>query len=225
MSWEKFSLNRQTVRAATNPLDVCTLVSIYPKPIVSDKPTLFPGKWRLEAGTYDEPSVLKVGPSSWWKDVGLDQPLLEIPVSAINIAASIINDYINGILECDMDTCKPGVFFVEGNLTAKEVKEKRKSELDLAAAKQRNWYESLVRLADIQWARTNGNPLSIADEMRIACTAIGASREWMSIQESAELVRCKACTNLVNKAALICPNCKVVLDAKRFEAAGMKFAS
>src|SRR6185369_6433308 len=171
MSWEKFSLNRQTVRAATNPLDVCTLVSIYPKPIVSDKPTLFPGKWRLEAGTYDEPSVLKVGPSSWWKDVGLDQPLLEIPVSAINIAASIINDYINGILECDMDTCKPGVFFVEGNLTAKEVKEKRKSELDLAAAKQRNWYESLVRLADIQWARTNGNPLSIADEMRIACTA------------------------------------------------------
>ena len=55
---------RRTVRATPNPMDKSTVVSIYPKELNEIKPTIMPGRFRLEPGTYEKPSILVVGSSS-----------------------------------------------------------------------------------------------------------------------------------------------------------------
>src|ERR1700682_3034442 len=80
---------RRLIRTSKNPLDKCTIVSIFPKAIDEVKHTIEPGKFHIAAGTFEEPAILVVGSSSWWKDIDVDQPMLEIPVSSIQIADSI----------------------------------------------------------------------------------------------------------------------------------------
>ena len=109
--------NRRTIRAPVNPLDKSTVVSILPKPISERKATIQPGTFELPPGSFDKPSILVVGPSSWWREVDEGQPLLEIPVASVIIADSIVKDYCNGLLACDMGDRMPGLFYLPGIFT------------------------------------------------------------------------------------------------------------
>src|SRR5258708_3066693 len=95
--------------------------------------------YKLRFITYENPSLLVVGSSSWWKELDLDQPLLEITNSSIQIADSIVKDYCNGILACDMDSRMPGLFFLMGDVKLPIIKDKYKDKLEAARAKQKNW--------------------------------------------------------------------------------------
>src|SRR5437016_14202483 len=96
-------------RSMKSPIDKCTIVSILPKPIDEFKWTIDPGKFHIDPGTFENPSILVIGGSSWWKELFNDQPSIEFPISSVNIADSIIRDYCNGVLGCDMDGCIPGL--------------------------------------------------------------------------------------------------------------------
>src|SRR5258708_2992817 len=115
---------RRTIAAPVNPLDKCTIVSIYPREIRETKPTIQPGKFHILAGSIKKPSILIVGPSSWWKEIDEEQPLLEIPNSSIQVADSIVKDYCNGLLGCNMGESMPGIFWVPGAWNLTQVKEK-----------------------------------------------------------------------------------------------------
>ncbi len=84
--------NRRIVRSVQNPMDRCTIISILPKAISEVKYTIEPGLFNIPPGTPEKPSTLVVGPSSWWKMIDSDQPMVEIPVSSISIADSVIKD-------------------------------------------------------------------------------------------------------------------------------------
>ena len=211
---------RRTIRGPINPMDKATVVSVYPKPINERKCTIQPGEFRLQPGSLQNPQILVVGPSSWWRDIDEDQPLLEIPVGAIQIAESIVNDYCNGILACDMSENMPGLFYIPGakmdmkgnvNLdeTLKWVKTEYKSALENADRKQKNWYSLLVRMADSLWARSNGNPLAIGDDMRMAARELNLTqvKDWMKDFQMVDMVRCKACGSLKNPQYPICASC------------------
>lgn len=212
-------------RTPVNPLDKSTIVSIFPKPIREIKPTLEPSRWELLPGSIESPSSIIVGPSSWWKDVGEEQPLLEIPVSSVQIAESIVNDYCNGYLGCDMDSAMPGLFYIPGAVQPQELKSpKYKPLFERALARQRNWYSIQVKLADAFWARTNGNPLAISDDMRLAARELGTrDKDWMKDTERVAMERCPACGTFINPGFPICANCKVVLNSERVKALGLKF--
>src|SRR6266576_4523463 len=90
--------NRKLIRAMKNPMDKCTIVSIFPKVIDEVKYTIEPGRFHIEPGTFEKPSILVVGSSSWWREIDVEQPMLEIPNSSIQIAESVIKDYCNGLL-------------------------------------------------------------------------------------------------------------------------------
>lgn len=220
------SNRRKTVRAPVNPFDKATVVSILPKPIREVKPTIQPGIFEIEKASYANPVVLNVGPSSWWREIDEEQPLIEIPVSAVSIADSIVRDYCNGILACDMGDLMPGLFWLPGSLTLKEVREKFTSQLEEANKKQRNWFGALVKMGDVLWARSQGNPLSISEDMKMAAQELGMTeKEWLKNFEHMTMVRCKACGNMNRDDIVICPNCKVVLNPEQFAKLGMKFAS
>ena len=228
---------RRTIRGPINPLDKATVVSICPKILHDKKYTLSPGEFVLEGGTLDKPSVLVVGPSSWWRDIDEEQPILEIPVSAITIAQSIVQDYCNGMVGCDMDSSRPGWFYVLGckftpkgevdkEATINWIKTDFKTELEQAAARQKNWYSVLVKMGDSLWARSNGNPLVLSDDMRLAARELGiqATKDWMKDFLAIEMVRCKACGQLRNPAYPVCATCKNV-DLSHPGAKDLKFAS
>jgi|SRR5882672_559813 len=219
-------LKRRTIRAPVNPMDKCTVVSIYPKHIPPEtKPTIQPGVFQIPYGTYEHPGILVVGPSSWWKELDENQPLLEIPQSSIQVADSIVKDWANGIYGCDMGEQMPGLFYLPGEWTVIKIKMEKQAELQEANRKQRNWFQFLVNSADSSWARTNGSPLSISDDMRMAARELNLiQKEWLRDAEIVDLVRCKACGALKNPAYPICPNCKSIDDPAKAKTLGLTFA-
>lgn len=214
---------RRLIRAAKNPLDKCTLVSIYPKDIEEYKPTIEPGRFCISAGTYDNPSTLIVGSSSWWKDTDADQPMLEMQRSSIEIVNSIITDYSNSMLGFSGDSM-PGLFFILGEHDVKDIKTNYKKKLDETKAKQDNWFRILVKLADSLWSRTNQNPLAIWEDMRLAARSLNLNdKAWLKDYQIAELVRCMACGGLKDPKYPVCPSCKNV-DMSHPSAKDLKFS-
>lgn len=218
---------RRTIPGPVNPLDKSTVISIFPKEIRESKPTLMPGYWELSPGSYEHPSTVIVGPSSWWKDVGDDQPLIEIPVSSVQIADSIVRDYCNGYLGCDMAENMPGLFFIPGALNLVQIRKDYAPLLEKAKQKQTNFYRNLVKMADAFWSRSNGNPLAISDDMRLAARELQVQgRDWMAdfqhIQEN--IVRCIACGQMRNSEFPVCPHCKAIVDKEKAKALGITFA-
>lgn len=215
---------RRTIRGPVNPLDKTSIVSIYPAEIVETKPTISPGRFVIPAGSYDKPSITIFGPSSWWREIDIEQPLLEIPVSSIQVADSIIKDWCNGILGCDMAVAMPGLFYIPGEQTLDTVKKNFKHELDAANVRQRNWYSALVKLADALWARSNGNPLAINDNMRVAAKEMNLTKDWLKDFTMVDTVRCKACGALLNPMFPVCPTCKAINDPAKAKELGLTFA-
>lgn len=220
------ALNRRTIRGPVNPLDKSTIVSIYPKEIDEVKHTIQPGRFIIQPGTPKNPTILVVGPSSWWREIDETQPLLEIPVSSIQVADSVVKDYCNGIFGCNMDNAMPGLFYVPGNYGIKEIKEMFSKELDRARVRQENFWSQLIKIADSLWARSNGNPLAISDDMRLAARELNLqeSKDWMKDFKMMEMARCFACGSLKNPQYPICATCRVI-DPNHPLAKEIKFAT
>jgi len=217
--------NRRAIRAPVNPLDKSTVVSILPKSIYEKKITIQPGTFEIPPGTFESPSVLVVGSSSWWREIDENQPLLEIPLSSVQIADSIVRDYCNGLLGCNMYDLMPGIFYIPGDYTAERVKKEQTLLLNKANENQRKWYMELVRIADILWSRTNGNPLSISNDARLACRELNiTNKPWLGDLQTAELVRCIACGSLRNANFPICQTCKAVADPELARKLNLEFA-
>ena len=218
-------MNRRTIRAAINPMDRSTVVSILPKHVNERKLTIHPGFFDIEPGTFEKPSVLVVGPSSWWREVDENQPLLEIVVSSIQVADSICRDYANGLLAANMGDQMPGLFYVPGEYTVEDFKKKHMGLLVAAKEKQTKWFKELVRIADILWSRSNGNPLSISDDARLACKELNITgKPWLGDIQAAELVRCVACGSLRNQSFPICQTCKAIADPELAKKLNLTFA-
>lgn len=205
---------RRTIRAPVNPMDKATIVSIFPKDIKEIKPTIQPGYFFIPAGSIEKPTILVVGPSSWWREIDEEQPLLEIPNSAIQIADSVVKDYANGLLGCSMGVAQPGLFYVPGEYDLKGIKANFMGMLIKAQNQQKAYWEALIRLADSLWARTNGNPLCIAEDMRVAAKELNITnnKDWMKDFTSMSMTRCPACGTMINPGFPVCSNCHHIID-------------
>jgi hypothetical protein len=210
-------------RSMKSPMDKCTVVSILPLEITEVKVTIDPGKFHIKKGTYEDPAVLVVGGSSYWREIISTEQLIEIPVSSVAVAESIIRDYCNGLPGCDMNESVPGLFFVLGEENLLSVKTKFKEQLAKAKIKQGNWYFNLVNQADALWARSNGNPLAIADLMRLAARELHMEdKPWLRDFQMIKMVPCPACGSLKNPAFPVCAVCRNV-DQSHSGAKDLKF--
>lgn len=201
-------LNRRAIRGPVNPLDKSTVISIYPKPIVFRNCTLQPGRWELAAGSIEHPAFMTIGPSSWFKDVGPDEPLIEIVQSSVQIGESLVRDYVNGMFAVSPGVAEPGLFFIPGEINEDKLRGEYKNLLTAALARQMAYYRTLVKFADSLWARSNGNPLAINDEMRLAGKTLGShDRDWMKDHANVGMVPCFACGEFKHPEYAICKAC------------------
>ena len=215
---------RRTIRAPVNPIDKCTVVSIFSKHIDEKKPTIEPGRFIIKSGTYEMPSLLVVGSSSWWKEIDEHQPLLEIPNSSIQVADSIVKDYCNGFFGCNMSDAMPGLFWLPGEINLITLRAKHKAELDVAKFKQDNFFKNIVKLTDALWARTNGNPLVVSDEARLAARTLQLEdKAWMKDSIKFDQQNCPACGFMRNPAYPVCSNCHNVIDKEKARELGIAF--
>lgn len=206
---------RRMQRAPLNPLDKCTIVSIFPKRISEDKVTLQPSQYVIEPGRPNKPSILVVTSACWWRELDEKQPLLEIPVYSTQVAESIVRDYCIGLYGVIWPEVKPGLFYVPGEFTVEQLlEEKRYKGLFLKAEQQqKNWYLNLVRITDALWSRSNGNPLSVSDDARLAARELDLkNKDWMQDVHAADLIRCVNCGSPRNPEYPTCPTCHVMVD-------------
>lgn len=220
----EFTTQRPIARAIVNPLDKSTIVSIYPKDWDDVKETITPREFQVKGGTFDEPGLTIIKGAVYTRDDDADKPLQEIPVSSIQVCESLIRDYCVGLLGATVGSAQPGMFFVPGEITVKDVKTKFTADLVKAKERQDKWFENLVMIADSLWARGNQNPLMIWDEMRLAARTLGVTREWLSNYTPQELVKCFACGSMRNPLYPICPSCKNV-DMTHERAKDIKIAA
>lgn len=222
-------LNRMPV----NPMDKSTIVSIIPKIITEWKPTLFPGRFIIPAAKPGDFELFIVEPSAWYLNSIDDAvPPTEIPVSSVELAASIVRDYCNGILLCDMDERMPGLFWIPGEYHKKNINnytsEGGKSFqilLDEARRKQKNWYMALVQSTDALWAE-RPNPRVVSDDAKLAAEFLQLKdKPWMVDFKTSEMVNCKACGELVNPAFPVCKHCHAILDPARAKQLDIQFAA
>ena len=220
------NMHRRIIRAPINPIDKSTIVSVFPRELDEKKWTIQPGRFVVPAGTPEKPGILVVGPSSWWREIDEDQPLLEIPVSSIQVADSVVKDYVNGVFGFNGDAAGPGLFYIPGTVTVEQIKTEYKGAFEKAIAKQKNWYTLLLKAADSLWARSNGNPLAISDDMRLAAKELGvqATKDWMKDFQMVEMVRCAACGALKNPEFPVCASCRNV-DMNHPASKNLKFAA
>jgi hypothetical protein len=223
-------------KAPINPLDKCTIVSVWPKPIKETKPMIHPSVWQMPAvevgKVYTDYEISVIGPASWWKEMEPNQPWLEIVTNSLDMAKAWIGDYCK-MLGVDGEKM-PGLFWVPGKfskLTVKSYKNEDTGEtfeslITKARTMQDNFFKELVRIADIGWARSNGNPLAISDDARLGAELLGTSNKkaWMQDFKAYELINCKACGHMVNPMYPICSNCKAIVNEARAKELNIKFA-
>jgi hypothetical protein len=124
-----------------------------------------------------------------------------------------------------MGDMMPGLFYLPGEYTVNKLQTDHAAMLHSALAKQKKWFLELIRIADILWSRSNGNPLSISEDARLACRELNiSSKPWLGDHQQAELVRCVACGSLRNALFPICQTCKAVADPELAKKLNLTFA-
>lgn len=224
-SWVNEHMRNRLTPSAKNPLDVCTIISIYPMTF-TEKKAMMPEWYTIEAGTEKSPSFQVVGGASAWAERMSGQPLLEIPISSISVAESVIRDWMIGIMEVVMGTAQPGVFFLPGSwdfpklMTDKDALDVFKHVVNM----QKAWFMKLINVGDALWARSNGNPLVISELQKIAATHMQMEdKPWMKNFTATRMTNCPACGTMVMPGFPVCNNCKIIVDPEAFKKLGLSF--
>jgi hypothetical protein len=197
----------------------CTVVSLFPREINENKSGQTPDRFLIAAAEKDDISILHV--EDGYSTIYLDETRGALPVVILaeDVAKSIVNDFVGSFQGIGPNT-KPGMFYVSGKYTKEEIKKQFPDKVKLAATQQRVWGMELVRLADDDWQKYH-RLKSINELPRYFAELFGLKRDWLALvpeeEVKEELIRCKFCAETIPAVAIVCPNCKNILDSKKYE--------
>lgn len=212
------NLNR--IPSRKDPRDKSTIFSIYPKRVDEYKVSVFPSHFNIPAGSMEKPSSLVIGTGSWWKDIPESNQLVEVTHNSLEMAESVINDYVIGLLGYTPEA-KPGLFYVPEEITVTEALKKYKHDFETALQRQKNWYLRLVNFADQIWSKTP-NPAAIGDDMRLAARELGLEKDWLNNYTIAAMSKCPACGTPRDTNFPVCSSCHMIVDPEKFKALGIQ---
>jgi len=210
-------------RAMSRQERIATIVSLVPFPITEWKPGIYPGYFEIPAAKKDDFELFYVGDSCFWVEISEDRSI-KVKCPADDVANSVVNDYLVSNLEYNVEKdSMPGVFWKLGRYTREEIKKEFILDLELARTRQNNWFLALIKLADDDWTKTHQHR-SITDMQRYAAKSLNLDKDWLVAPkvEGSDFQRCIACTNLVPKEAIVCPQCRCILNKKKYDE--LKFA-
>lgn len=219
------------VKEITVDKSVCTVVSGIPFRLNELKPGLYPvGLFSLPpARELGKINSLVVKEGFYFRYVG-DGKSIEQYEKAEIIANSIVNDYINAQVGVDSSSespekqARPALFWVYGEHTDESINELHADKVALALQQQRNWFNTLIKIADDDWNKHHQHKM-ISDLQRYAADALGTRREWSNINTfNIEPSICPACRSMIPGGSLICQVCRTIIDSVGYEKLGLKRA-
>lgn len=198
-----------------------TIISIFPHQLPPErKPGLNPSEFAIPRGSYDNPQGLIITDNVFYNvdpDIlsdAKDRQLIRVPVKPMELAQSIIQDYVNGLVFVDSEGM-PGLFPVKGDfIKSEEIKERFIEQIKEMDHVQRVWFHRLVDDAnDIYSKSKNGN--AISDLQRTAAKYLDIEADWLrkEIQPS----RCPYCKSPINEGAIVCTTCNQILNELEYD--------
>lgn len=204
------------------------MISFYPAEIHELKPGLIPSEYFLPASDGIEPSILLVGNSRYiHKNIHETiPPTFTIPVFALEIAQSVVDDLVKAKLACVPGEKQPAIFALDGEWTKETVLKLKKTECEKYLKMQALWFQELIKMADIDWAKQPGSHQLVTEDAKRAAKALGYERDWV-LELPKQIVgpkskECKGCASDIPVSAIICKHCQTVQDEKAY--AGLKVA-
>lgn len=193
-----------------------TIVSVMPFPVLQEhKPMLAPSHYDINAAPLDGHSVTLI-PDVIQYIPQLEHKMLTQPVLSKDLANSIVNDWANSQLQTSPPEIMPGLFVVNGEVDVDEVEEKYSSKLRHARDVHTNWSRALLTMADDLWAEKKSQR-HISQSMRNAAKFLKVEREWLHLTRPDDFIKCPACTNQVPKEAIVCMNCRCILNPTKYK--------
>ena len=198
---------------------IATVVTLLPRELLEEKPHLLPGSYRIPAAEWNDIAVLHVGEGCQWIpnpliDEGQPGASIKQVVSPREIARSLCEDYKSAHIALGEDAA-PGLFWVQGRLTKNEVKKYHPEEIKKAKRQQDNWFRNLIAMADADWMK-NHNMLAVSDLQRLAARCMGVKKDWVEFAIT-ESIACPFCTISIPSVAIVCPNCRQILNQEEYK--------
>lgn len=196
----------------------CTVISLCPFELNESKPGLFPtSEFIFPPAPKNGMSLLYIEDGWHMLYVDHERGSIKVPDSAEKIATAIVYDAKvskpYGVLTGEAE---PGIFWLMGKLTDKDIAGKYNASYQEALGKQLKWFENLVAEGDDAWNRFHSHRM-ISDTCRLASKYLGFDRPW-NIQATVENMKeCAACTTVIPARAVVCPQCGVILDAEKYK--------
>jgi hypothetical protein len=197
--------------------DNSTVFSIVPTPINEFKPGIYPGWFKLVACLDDsKPERLLIDrPSQHAMHIGGKKDPVMIPTATYVLAKAVVDDYMATQI-WTTPNAKPGLTWIQGNVSVEEFKTKYKEEYERIKNSQKNWFYNVVKQTDIYWVQTKKNIKVVSDIARYAAKFLGLDKEWIKDDTvSMEFVNCPACMAKVDPRLAICNVCFKAIINKR----------
>lgn len=196
-----------------------TVLSICPFETIEIKP-IARGYFRIPAAEKDDFVLLYIEESSYIQRMPATEHNIVIPVAAHHIAKSLVDDFVNTVIEAD-DNAGPGMMWFETKVTKIEVLTKHKEALDTLKEKQIRWFKNLCQKADDDWNQYRKIGL-ISGHQKYAARYLGHTAPWLVDYNTNDgMIDCPACFSKIDARAVICINCKAVLDKAKAIAYGI----
>lgn len=206
-----------------------TVISLLPFPLHEEKVGQNPHYYDIPAAVKGDLSLTVIGDASYPELIPNSSdttPPRRIEIISNKVAAGIIEGYVTSCLGVSYDffdtevgpvQALPAIFWLEGTPTKEEIKRSEAVRIKKLEAGMRQWFSRLIKLADNDWNR-NKSHNSVSSLQRAAATYLGVSREWnvdLTIPEN--LKTCPACMSVVSPLAVLCANCKFILNAEKYK--------
>ena len=202
---------------------ISTIVSFAKRAVHEELPGMNRDIYDIPPSENGIPRILHVGDSYYYKpDIDGNQD--RVLVQSQQIVESVVHMHITSQLLYRADQ-HPAVFSIPNReVDSDGVLSEFRDQVKAALARQKNWFISLVQMADDDWGRLRKHQM-ITDLQRTAAIELGLKREWlMEIQDESEKGNCPFCGSvLFDATAPICPVCHKVHNPERLSELEKKF--
>lgn len=200
-------------------MPTATILSICPFETIETKP-IARGYFRIPAAPKDDFILMYIEESSYIQRLPATDHNIVIPVAAHHIAKSLVDDFINTVIEAE-DNAGPGMMWFDYKITKPEVLVKHAETLDELKARQIRWFENLCRKGDDDWNQYHKVGL-ISGHQRYAAKYLGHQAEWLvDYNVNQGMMDCPICFSKIDIRAVVCINCKAILDKVKAAAHGI----
>lgn len=199
----------------------CTVVSLLPYELHEEKPHMLPSTFIIPAASMDGRvfGILHVREGIHYipnplMDEGKPGSTIKQTTSPAEMARSICEDYNCAHVALGEDA-QPGLFWVPGKLTQKDVISYHGKRLLAIKKRQKNWFHNLCVMADADWQK-NHDMRAVSDLQRLAAKSLGINREWVEFKME-EMTKCPYCNSSLSPDAAVCANCKEIVNKTKYD--------